>query len=168
MTSNRIPTPYLPTSPQGGPSSDELRARIPGWGVDLDPADRPSFPRERPQPEADAPWTMPEAQPELRPRERSVEHGMLPPVFGTAQPLSGLSGAIRRFSYARYSEGRMAHWLLLVLGDRVNVVEGVARSLVSGRPDLPGVGSGIRSELTHHGLSARLRSNRADKVHHLM
>ncbi len=37
----------------------------------------------------------------LAPRERSIEHGMLPPVFGTAQPLHGVSGAIRRHAYRR-------------------------------------------------------------------
>ena len=26
-------------------SSEQLRARIPGWGVDLDPKDRPSVPK---------------------------------------------------------------------------------------------------------------------------
>ena len=35
-------TPYLPDKPKSVPSSDELRARIPGWGADLDPKDRPS------------------------------------------------------------------------------------------------------------------------------
>ena len=45
------------------------------------------------------------------------------PVFGTAQPLHGLSGAIRRLAYARFSEGRLAHWLLLVAGDRVDAWE---------------------------------------------
>ena len=99
MTTPRIPRPYTATTPPTGPSSDELRARIPGRGVDLDPADRPSVPRERLDPGLGAgPGTVPEPQPELRPRERSVEHGMLPPVFGTAQPLRGLSGVIRRSS----------------------------------------------------------------------
>ena len=79
-----------------------LRARIPGWGVDLDPADRPSYPRERFAPEATgAHWVFPDRQPELAPRERSLEHVMLPPVFGPAQPLRGPSGALRRWSYSR-------------------------------------------------------------------
>ena len=38
---------YVAEKPHPNPSADELRRRIPGWGADLDPADRPSFPRER-------------------------------------------------------------------------------------------------------------------------
>ena len=38
---------YTPHKPPLVPESEELRARIPGWGADLDPADRPSVPRER-------------------------------------------------------------------------------------------------------------------------
>ena len=168
MTSQMLPRPYT-ASPDTGAPSDELRARIPGWGVDLDPADRPSVPRERLDLEpTGAHWTVPERQPELVPRERSVEHGVLPPVFGTAQPLRGASGAIRRASYARYSEGRAAHWLLLMLADRVDVVESAGRSLLSTRPDLPMIGTGLRSELIHHGLRERRDSTRADRRHHAM
>jgi hypothetical protein len=99
--------PYTATRPVPAPSSDELRSRIPGWGADLDPADRPSYPRERFAPEVTgAHWDFPERQPELTPRERSIEHEMLTPVFGTTTPTRGLSGAIRRHAYKRYSEGR--------------------------------------------------------------
>jgi hypothetical protein len=165
MSSQMLPRPYA-ASPDTGAPGDELRARIPGWGVDLDPADRPSVPRERLDLDSTAHWTVPERQPELVPRERSVEHGVLPPVFGTAQPLHGISGAIRRASYARYSEGRAAHWLLLMLADRVDVAESAGRSLLSSRPDLPMIGTGLRTELTHDGLGARRDSTRADRRHH--
>ena len=33
--------PYTAKKPGSTPTPDELRARIPGWGADLDPADRP-------------------------------------------------------------------------------------------------------------------------------
>ena len=63
-------------------------ARIPGWGVDLDPTDRPPCPKERFNPEGTgAHWKFPERQPEHWPRETSIEHKFLTPVFGTAQPL---------------------------------------------------------------------------------
>lgn len=169
MSTHPVPRPYTATKPSENPSSAELRARIPGWGVDLDPADRPSVPRERLDSETNgAHWTVPDQQPELHPRERSIEHGMLPPVFGTAQPLHGASGAIRRASYARYSEGRAAHWLLLVLADRVDVVGSVGRSMLTRRPDNPLLGTGLRTELTHNGVRARVGSNRADALHHAM
>src|SRR5438309_11905816 len=103
---------YTKQKPPLAESSEQLRARIPGWGADLDLADRPAVPRERYAPEVTgAHWDLPEQQPEHQPRERSIEHGRLTPVFGTAQPLHGASGAVRRLAYDRFSEGRLAHWL---------------------------------------------------------
>jgi hypothetical protein len=75
------------------PDVDALRARIPGWGADLDPNDRPSVPKLKYDPDATgAHWHFPERQPENWPRERSTEHKFLTPVFGTSTPLRGLSG----------------------------------------------------------------------------
>lgn len=147
------------------PSSDELRARIPGWGVDLDPADRPSYPKEKFDLGATgAHWEIPDQQPERWPRERSIEFGRLTPVFGTSTPPSGLSGKIRRFAY-RYSEGRAAHWLLLLAADRVNATEAHLKSLASAHPDNPVTQTGIRSEFTHHGMKSRLGTGRVDLNH---
>src|SRR5215210_7287256 len=110
---------YTAEKPKLAESSDALRARIPGWGADLDRKDRPSVPRERFDPRASgAHWDFPERQPEHWPRERSIEHKFLTPVFGTSCPPTGVSGAIRRFAYAKYSEARAAHWLLLLAADR--------------------------------------------------
>ena len=36
---------YAAEKPPLRETSEQLRARIPGWGVDLDPADRPSYPK---------------------------------------------------------------------------------------------------------------------------
>ncbi len=127
---------YTAHKPPPAESSEQLRARIPGWGVDLDPGDRPSVPKLQFQEDlTGAHWDFPERQPEKSPRERSIEHKFLTPVFGTAQPLSGLSGAIRRFSYAKYSEARLGHWLLLILADRVDAWEHHLRSFATSRPD---------------------------------
>ncbi len=41
---------YTADKPGQTPDPDELRGRIPGWGADLDPEDRPAFPREQPAP----------------------------------------------------------------------------------------------------------------------
>lgn len=146
------------------PSADELRARIPGWGADLDPADRPSVPKLRPE-ETGAHWEFPDRQPENAPRERSIEHAVLTPVFGTSAPLRGLSGRIRRHAYRRYSEGRTAHWLLLVLGDRVDAWESHLRSFASTRPDNPITETGVRAEFTHGGLRSRTGTGRIDRNH---
>lgn len=95
-----------------------------------------------------------------------IEHEMLTPVFRTAQPPRGVSGAIRRIAYARYSEARAAHWLLLVLADRVDALEHHALSLFSLHPDNPITETGIKSEITAHGIASRFGKGRADVVHH--
>ena len=146
-------------------SSDELRARIPGWGADLDPKDRPSFPRERFDPEqSGAHWDFPDRQPEKWPRERSNEHKFLTPVFGTSCPPKGVSGAMRKYAYT-FSEARAAHWLILLAADRVDAVGSHFRSFLTLHPVNPMVESGVKSELSHHGLSSRLGKKRADLVH---
>jgi len=66
----------------------------------------------------------------------------------------------------RDGEGPAANWLLLIAADRVDAVESHLVSLVSLRPDNRITGTGIRSELTHHGLQSRFRAKRADIVHH--
>jgi hypothetical protein len=155
---------YTPDKPRNAESSDQLRARIPGWGVDLDPRDRPSVPREQLRTELLG-TDLPTRQPEERPRERSMEHAFLTPVFGTAQPLHGVSGRIRRLAYERYSEGRLAHWLLLMAGDRVDAAGSAARSFLTLHPDNPVTESGVLSELTHHGVRSRRGQGRADVRH---
>jgi hypothetical protein len=123
-----VATPYVKARPHG-PTAGELRARIPGWGADLDPADRPSYPKET-DVDSGAHWELPSSQPVERDRERSIEHAMLTPVFGETIPLRGLSGAVRRLAYRRFSEGKIAHWLLLIAGDRVDVLESAVRRRV--------------------------------------
>jgi hypothetical protein len=160
---------YTADKPTARLSSDELRERIPGWGADLDPRDRPSVPRERYAPETTgAHWDFPERQPELEPRERSVEHKFLTPVFGTTVPMRGLSGVLRRVAYARYSEGRALHWLMLLGADRVDAVESHLLSFLSLRPDNPITETGILSEGRRHGLSSRYGRGRADVKHSWM
>jgi hypothetical protein len=157
---------YTADKPALAESSDELRARIPGWGVDLDPKDRPSVPRERFDPHlSGAHWDFPERQAEKWPRERSIEHKFLTPVFGTSCPPRGVSGIIRKYAYNRFSEGRAAHWLLLVAADRVDALGSHLRSFVTLRPDNPITETGVVSELSHHGLSSRRGKKRADLVH---
>lgn len=90
------------------------------WGVDLDPSRRPGVPMMRePQP-----WPNARFPPERQAGESSVpRHGRsnkpMPPVFSTAIPLHGLSGAIKKFAY-RSPDHYPSHWLLLMLSDRVD------------------------------------------------
>jgi hypothetical protein len=159
-----IPTPYTAAKPALTESVEDLRARIPGWGADRDPADRPSYPREQPGIETGAHWDFPERQPEKYPRERSVEHAFVTPVFGTSTPPRGASGAIRRYAY-KYSEGRAAHWLLLVAADRVDAWEHHLRSLATLRPDNPITETGVLSEFSRHGARSRFGQKRTDINH---
>jgi len=157
---------YTPDKPKLAESSEELRARIDGWGADLDPKDRPAVPQERFDPGfSGAHWEFPERQPERWPRERSIEHKFLTPVFGTSCPPRGASGRIRRFAYAKYSEGRAAHWLLLMAADRVDVLESRVRSVASRRPDNVVAETGVQAEFARHGLSSRFGRNRTDQKH---
>jgi transposase InsO family protein len=155
---------YTRQKPNIAPPREELQRTIPGWGIDLDPAVRPSFPKEQLQ-ETGAHWEFPERQPELTPRERSTEHKFLTPVFGTAQPLRGLSGAIRRYAYVNYSEAQVAHWLLLMLGDRVDVLESRVTAVMRGRPDNVIAETGVRAEFRNRAYRTRFGQHRADLVH---
>jgi hypothetical protein len=154
---------YTAEHPQR-PSSDELRARIPGWGADLDPNDRPAVPKLKRE-DTGAHWDFPDRQPEKWPRERSIEHKFVTPVFGTSTPPKGVSGAIRRYAYRSYSEGRAAHWLLLIAADRVDAIESHLRSFVTLHPDNPITETGIKSEFTHHGYRSRVGRKRVDLAH---
>jgi hypothetical protein len=160
-----LPIAYVPDVPQMRETPEQLRARIPGWGADLDPADRPSYPKLRYGPDPGAHWRFPDRQPGAEGRERSIEHAFVTPVFGTAQPLHGASGAIRRLAYRRYSEARLAHWLLLVAGDRVDAWANHLRSFASLRPDNPITQTGVLSELSTGGTA---RSGRSDRRHHVL
>ena len=107
---------------------------IEGWGADLDPAVRPAVPKERtPQRFVNAHWD--DIEPQENPRKVKVLHSNerpgLTPIYGTAQPPSGLSGMIRHGAF-RYSENDLRHWLMLLFADRVNVVEGILDDLAHG------------------------------------
>ncbi|HWH17705.1 MAG TPA: hypothetical protein VNT77_05125 [Allosphingosinicella sp.] len=124
---------------------------IPGWGVDADPKNDPTYPyRDRSQdPGLKADWERPpQQQPEVEILQ-SIEHNSLPAVFGTSTPPRWVSGMIRRAAF-RWSESNWLHWLLLMGADRVNVVEGVVQDL--GRARIPNIPAemGIRSELRHN------------------
>ena len=157
--------PYIRGVRPNIPTPQELRSRIPGWGVDLDPADRPAVPRELVDGVPDGIlWDYPEEQPETYPRERSIEHAQLTPVFGTVAPLEGVPGAIRRFAYARFSEARAAHWLLLLAADRVESKQHLWRSLGSDRPDSFLQETGVTVERKVASIRPRL-GGRVDKHH---
>ena len=160
---------YTAAKPPLPETVEQLRARIPGWGVDLDPADRPSHPKlDYREDLTGAHWEFPERQPEKYPRERSMEHKFLTPVFGTACPPRGVSGALRRLAYKKFSEADAAHWLILIAADRVDSMGSSLTSVLRGKPDNPVTETGVLSEFKVSPLRARFGRGRADTKHQWM
>ncbi|UOQ51450.1 hypothetical protein [Hymenobacter cellulosivorans] len=109
--------------------------QIPGWGVDADPKNDPTYPmRARMNVTQDPdPKHRPDTlQPVDVEKLRSIERPNITAVYGTTVPPMGLSGAIRRLAF-KYSENRYRHWLPLIVADRVQVVEGILDDLVHGK-----------------------------------
>jgi hypothetical protein len=133
-------------------------SKIPGWGVDADPDNDPTYPyRDRSNDDHSGKWQRPPLQDSEVEILSSIEHKRLPAVFGTSTPPSGLSGIIRRGAFT-YSESHWLHWLMLMGADRVNVVEGVVQDLARLKvPNIPAE-MGIKSEWRHNkkGLAAKL------------
>jgi hypothetical protein len=124
---------------------------IPGWGIDADPENDPTFPMRHSEDlqTRGLTWERPaEQHPDVEILQ-SIEHNRLPAVVGTSTPPTGLSGAIRRVAFRR-SESDWWHWLLLMGADRLNVVEGVAQDLGRGKvPNIFGEMGG-RAEWRHN------------------
>ncbi|MCR5886296.1 hypothetical protein LRS06_00620 [Hymenobacter sp. J193] len=108
--------------------------QIPGWGVDADPKNDPTYPMRARMNVGQDPDSKhrPTLQQEGPEKLRSIERPNVSAVYGTTVPPSGLSGMIRRVAF-RYSENRYRHWLPLVFADRVNVVEGILDDFVHGK-----------------------------------
>lgn len=130
-------------------------ATIPGWGVDVDPANNPAYPMRAlaDHPGRGLDWERPAQQPPAVEVLRSIEYNRLPAVTGTATPPTGVSGMLRRIAFRR-SESDWWHWLLLMGADRVNVVEGVVADLAQGTiPNVPAE-MGARAEWRHNRAGA--------------
>lgn len=120
-------------SPRAAQPHVHAHPEVPGWGVDLDPKNRPGVPLARtPAPVGEAHWDEPERQ-APQPHLVRMELGRLTPVFGTAQPPRGLAGAIRRLAYD-VPEHKARRWLLLLAADRVEAYGGrlAAGALLAG------------------------------------
>ena len=113
--------------------ADQPKDHIPGWGMDADPENDPTYPMKR-RNGADYERIHYEKAPQ-QPVNVKVFHSIERPgitrVFGTSTPPTGLSGAIRAYAF-KYSEATLAHWMGLIVADRVNVVEGVIDDLKNG------------------------------------
>jgi hypothetical protein len=116
-----------------GSHTNGAKENIPGWGMDADPDNDPTYPMKK-RTGADYERINYEKPPQ-QPLDIEVLHSNERPgvtrVFGTSTPPKGLSGMIRRYAF-RFSEATTAHWMSLLLADRVNVVEGVVEDLMHG------------------------------------
>ncbi len=124
---------------------------IPGWGVDADPRNDPTYPIRHieDQQTRGLAWDRPAKQHADVEILQSIEYNRRPAVVGTSTPPSGLSGVIRRRAFRR-SESDWWHWLLLLGADRINVVEGIVADLAGGTvPNIPAE-MGIRAEWRHN------------------
>jgi hypothetical protein len=125
---------------------------IPGWGIDADPENDPTYPMKH--------WNGADhqrlnyerapQQPQKMEVLLSIERPGITRVFGTSVPPKGLSGSLRRYAY-KYSEATTAHWMTLILADRVNSVEGIIDDLKKGT---------IPNIFKERGWSAELKYNR--------
>lgn len=131
-------------------------SHINGWGIDADPLDVPNYPIKK-RTENDNKgmiWERPPQQPELVEVLHSNERPGVSAVFGSPNPPRGISGRIRRWAF-RYSESNWAHWLLLLLADRVDMMESVQNEIVAGQcPDI----------FTELGGKSELKYNKAGLV----
>jgi hypothetical protein len=129
---------------------------IPGWGIDADPENDPTYPMKN--------WNgadyerfnyqKPPQQPVRFEVFHSIERPGITRVFGTSTPPRGLSGRIRSYAY-KYSEATSAHWMTLLLADRVDSVEGIISDLKSGT---------IPNIFKERGWTAEWKYNRAGLV----
>ena len=120
--------------------ADEEVAR----GVDLPPERRPGVPMDADPARAEgAHWQRPERQ---AGEERKLHRAGLDrptPVFGTAQPPRGASGLLRRAAY-EIPEHRARHWMVLMLADRVDVMEDRLGPVLAAPLDRAGMGAVAR------------------------
>lgn len=106
---------------------------IPGWGMDADPENDPTYPMKH--------WNGADHERihyDKAPQQpvdievlHSIERPNITRVFGTSTPPAGLSGAIRRQAF-KYSEATATHWMTLILADRVDVLQGIVNDLRHG------------------------------------
>jgi len=105
---------------------------INGWGADLDPANRPSVPRELPSEVLTARGDVPAWQ---QPRSKILVSNEMPdlaPTFGETQAPHGLSGKLREYAF-QFGEGTSRHWMTLLMADRICNYEAGFIDMITGR-----------------------------------
>src|SRR6195952_6155685 len=129
---------------------------IPGWGMDADPENEPTYPMKNYT--GDDHHRINYERSQQQPQTVEILHSNERPgpsvVFGTSVPPSGLSGMIRRYAF-QHSEDRYRHWIPLILADRINVFEGILRDITAGQ--LPNI-------IKERGLAMEWKYNRTGMI----
>lgn len=130
---------------------DQRVQDIPGWGMDADPDNDPTYPMKHANGADHERLNYVKAPQQRQDIEifRSIERPNITRVFGTSTPPSGLSGAIRRYAY-KFSEGTATHWMTLILADRVDVIQGKIKDLANGIIPNPWIERGWSAEWKHN------------------
>lgn len=129
---------------------------LPGWGMDADPENEPTYPMKH-YTGADHDrlnYERAEQQPVNVEVLHSNERPGITRVFGATTPPSGLSGSLRRYAF-RFSEGNAAHWMTLILADRINAIEGIIDDLKQGH---------IPNIFVERGWTAEWKYNRKSMI----
>lgn len=109
-------------------SHNHGRAHGPGenpsaFGIDEPARNRPGVPmKAETPPDTGAHWATPERQQSEEEHLHRKALDQVTPVYGTAQPPKGLSGAMRRMAYG-IPEHSAIHWAVLLAADRVDILE---------------------------------------------
>jgi len=108
--------------------------KIKGWGIDADPENEPTYPVKKytGDDHKRSHWTRPSLQPVNVEILKSTERPYMTAVFGTPLPPEGLSGIFRRWAF-KFSESMNRRWLLLIMADRIDSVEGLFSDLFHAR-----------------------------------
>jgi hypothetical protein len=129
----RIEPATMPESDMDRRIANTPKDNIPGWGMDADTENDPTYPMKH-RNGADYErlnYEKPTQQPVTVEILHSNERPGVSRVFGTSTPPSGLSGRLRRYAF-KHSESTYAHWLPLIVADRINVIEGIVDDLKQG------------------------------------
>ena len=103
--------------------NQDIQLERPQEAIDQDLAARPGVPHELnpPAPLADAHWLVPDQQ--VSDAKPLVGHGrQLTPIYSVANAPHGVSGMVRRLAY-RIPDYRPRRWALLILADKIDVIE---------------------------------------------
>ena len=146
--------------------SNARRSEIIGWGADLDVNHRPAVPKEANRESVGDASTDDDRKKIPQQKRRveilvSTEHKRLTPIFGTACPPKGLSGVFRRIAF-QFSEGQKAHWMILILADRIDVYESTLGNFMRGHLHNPLNEMGLKTEFRRGGFRSRFGQHRAD------